>query len=189
MTRHNLNFVNINRRVITDDLAQQKELVLRLHNLNVFQLDEENHSQLSQIIRDFAMEPSTYKNIFTFIGLCLKTILSDKTGIIYLFHRRECVKLEFFLRQLNIHADSYSAQTEQLRKLFIVEHWRTSAKPVIIIATTAFGLGLDKPDVDFVIQAELFTNVNEIVQMAGRAGRAGQQSLCLNLYSFNDYKE
>uniref|UniRef100_A0ABD2XT00 DNA 3'-5' helicase n=1 Tax=Trichogramma kaykai TaxID=54128 RepID=A0ABD2XT00_9HYME len=58
----------------------------------------------------------------------------------------------------------------------------------IMIATSAFGMGIDKPDTKFVVIYELPDSMDTLVQMIGRAGRNGEKAYGLILYSFGDYQ-
>ena len=62
-----------------------------------------------------------------------------------------------------------------------------SGKIQIIIATIAFGLGINKPDVRFVIHFQMACGLNEYIQETGRAGRDQQPAECFMLYDKKDY--
>ncbi len=69
---------------------------------------------------------------------------------------------------------------KQMQREFI------NGKNVIVLATNAFGMGIDKPDIRFVIHAEVPSSVEAYYQEIGRAGRDGKDSLCMLLYNQDD---
>lgn len=108
-----------------------------------------------------------------------------ESGIIYCHSRNNVEKLTDKLQQKGINALAYHAGLEDdVRKAnqdrFIKE------ETVVIVATVAFGMGIDKPNVRFVIHADLPSNLERYYQETGRAGRDGLDSDCLLLFSLGD---
>ncbi|WP_108822073.1 ATP-dependent DNA helicase RecQ [Dysgonomonas sp. Marseille-P4361] len=107
------------------------------------------------------------------------------SGIVYVRSRQKTKELSDFLSQQNVSVDYFHAgltNTEKNRKLI---SWKENAIRVIV-CTNAFGMGIDKPDVRFVIHMDLPNSIEEYFQEAGRAGRDGNKSYAIILYNKQD---
>jgi len=107
----------------------------------------------------------------------------DGSGIVYARTRRRCEELAELLRQQGHEADHYHAGLENRA---LVQDRFMSGGTRIIVATVAFGMGVDKADIRFIIHYELPDSVEAYYQEAGRAGRDGQPAHCILLYSPGD---
>lgn len=110
---------------------------------------------------------------------------NGKSGIIYCLSRKKVEELAETLRVNGIsvlpyHAGMDSAQRTQNQDKFLME------KVQIIVATIAFGMGIDKPDVRFVIHYDMPKSLEGYYQETGRGGRDGGEGKCIAYYAYKD---
>jgi len=110
-------------------------------------------------------------------------------GIIYAGKRRDCEYISNFLGAISVRTEYFHAKREEHEKKSIQERFMDDDHPQsldVIAATNAFGLGVDKANIRFVIHSAVTGTVEEYFQEAGRAGRDGLRALCILLYSYDD---
>lgn len=109
------------------------------------------------------------------------------SGIIYCIRRDTCEYLALRLSECGIGAKPYHAGLENMEKEKVLHNWRVNQPGYgVIVATTAFGMGIDKPDVRFVIHWQVPKSFEGFYQEAGRAGRDGRAALCIVYYGRED---
>ena len=113
---------------------------------------------------------------------------SSKSGIIYCLSRKKVEELAEILKANEIKAAAYHAGLDsgtrsQTQDDFLME------KIDVIVATIAFGMGIDKPDVRFVIHYDIPKSLEGYFQETGRAGRDGGEGICLAFYSYKDLQK
>jgi ATP-dependent DNA helicase RecQ len=123
------------------------------------------------------------------MGRLLKLIDKNPgTGIVYVRNRRRTKEIAEYLQHFKISADYYNAglDTESRDKKQL--EWMTG-KTQVIVATNAFGMGIDKPDVRWVVHLDIPDTLEAYFQEAGRGGRDLKPSIAVMLYDSNDIKE
>ncbi len=121
-------------------------------------------------------------------GRLLKIVNNVKdSGIVYVRNRRKCREVSEFLSKNNIKSTYYHAGLEQRIRERRQEEWMKDKKQVIV-ATNAFGMGIDKPGVRFVVHYDLPDSLEAYFQEAGRAGRDGKRAYAVLLYEEADIR-
>jgi ATP-dependent DNA helicase RecQ len=102
-------------------------------------------------------------------------------GIVYATTRKECEELAGHLRRSGVHAAAYHAGMGASERSEAPERFMTDELSVVV-ATVAFGMGVDKPNVRFVVHASVPGSLPAYMQESGRAGRDGKDAECVVLY-------
>lgn len=154
-----------------------KDIQMRLHfqEENVFKMSFERKN-LAYIIRKTENKTGELLHILRRM---------PGSAIIYVRNRRRTKEITELLHNEGITADFYHAGLDDATKDLRQQRWQTGESRVIV-ATNAFGMGIDKPDVRIVIHLDLPDSIEAYFQEAGRAGRDGEKAYAVILYSKSD---
>ncbi|XP_066258986.1 ATP-dependent DNA helicase RecQ [Euwallacea similis] len=119
------------------------------------------------------------------IAALITSKFPKKSGIVYCLSRGDCDKMADDFIQLGVKAKPYHAGMSDKVREAIQREWMQDQFHVIV-ATIAFGMGIDKPDVRFVIHNSVPKSVEAFYQESGRAGRDGEVSYSYLYYSYGD---
>ena len=125
------------------------------------------------------------KGIVNNIADLIKERYVGKSGIIYCLSRKSCEQVAQKLSDLGIRASHYHAGMESTERSDVQRKWQSNEYHVIV-ATIAFGMGIDKADVRYVIHHTLPKSLEGYYQETGRAGRDGKRSECYLYYQYAD---
>ncbi|XP_055534231.1 ATP-dependent DNA helicase Q1-like [Wyeomyia smithii] len=130
-------------------------------------------------------KPADKEELNDFLAELIKTRYRNMSGIIYTYSVKDTEELSVQLMQREIKVLPYHASLVAKDRTRTHKKWMHNEIQVIV-ATNAFGMGIDKPDVRFVIHHTLCKSMESFYQESGRAGRDGKRSDCILLYRFQD---
>ncbi|XP_055820803.1 ATP-dependent DNA helicase Q-like 2 isoform X5 [Solanum dulcamara] len=135
-----------------------------------------NRPNLYYMVRE---KSSIAKTVIDEIAEYIRTSYpNSESGIVYCFSRKECEQVAQELRERGISADHYHADMDVNARERVHLRW-SNGKLQVIVGTVAFGMGINKPDVRFVIHHSLSKSMETYYQESGRAGRDGLPSECV----------
>ncbi|KAI7828859.1 hypothetical protein BC939DRAFT_443129 [Gamsiella multidivaricata] len=133
----------------------------------------------------YEVRPKTAK-IYSDIHAFITATYPGACGIIYCTSKRACEEMADKLRnEFGLSAQHYHAGLDKSDRIAIQKSWQEGSTQ-IIVATVAFGMGIDKPNVRFVIHHSLPQSLEGYYQETGRAGRDGDNAYCLLFYTYRD---
>lgn len=159
-----------NKQVLADISKNLALVAPKIHQKSFFK------ANLAYQIFRFEDKLQQLINIFT------KT---KKPAIVYVNSRKKTAQIANFLNANNFKATFYHAGLSSVEKKIAFTNWMTEKTP-IIVATNAFGMGIDKANVGIVIHLNLPSSIENYVQETGRAGRNNKKAFAALLYNNND---
>ena len=159
----------------TPEVVKDIQVQLHFNKGNVFRMsfERENLAYVVRYTEDKANE--------------LLHILRRQPGsaIVYVRNRRRTKEIASLLQEAGIKADFYHAGLDDAARDIRQQRWQKDESRVIV-ATNAFGMGIDKPDVRLVVHMDLPDSIEAYFQEAGRAGRDGNKAYAVILYAKSD---
>ena len=159
----------------TPEVVKDIQARLQFRHKNVFRMSFERNN-LAYIVRKTENKTAELLHI-------LRSM--PGSAIIYARNRRRTKEITELLNNEHITADFYHAGLDDATKDIRQHRWQ-SGESRVMVATNAFGMGIDKPDVRIVIHMDLPDSIEAYFQEAGRAGRDGQKAYAVILYAKSD---
>ncbi|GMT17145.1 hypothetical protein PFISCL1PPCAC_8442 [Pristionchus fissidentatus] len=182
----------------TANTKAQEDIIkqLDLKKVQIFKTSTFRDNLFYDIIMKDLVQGSSEDHMLRFIRRCLRMDVEKKekgkkigdwigSGIVYCRTRDECEQMAMSFNNAGMPALVYHAGLSPKIRDEVQEKWMKNQVPVIA-ATIAFGMGIDKPDVRFVIHWTCPSSLSAYYQESGRAGRDGKRSYCRVYYSKAD---
>lgn len=177
--KHHFPQVPISALTATATDTVQRDIIqtLGLHNAVSFKGSFNRHNLKYSVQRITSKAGSTVAEIIK------KNFPPRSCGIVYCISKKDCEEMAAVLRKEGIRASYYHADASEKNEK--QEQW-TRDELQVLCATVAFGMGINKPDVRFVIHAAMPKSIEGYYQESGRAGRDGLSSKCFLLFAAGD---
>uniref|UniRef100_F6ZAY9 ATP-dependent DNA helicase n=1 Tax=Monodelphis domestica TaxID=13616 RepID=F6ZAY9_MONDO len=130
-------------------------------------------------------KPSNTEDFIEDVVKLINGRYKGQSGIIYCFSQKDSEQVTISLQKLGIQAGAYHANMEPKDKTKVHKNWSAN-KIQVEVATVAFGMGIDKPDVRFVIHHSMSKSMENYYQESGRAGRDDLKADCILYSGFGD---
>ncbi|XP_046543863.1 ATP-dependent DNA helicase Q1-like isoform X2 [Haliotis rubra] len=165
----------------TTKVLQDVKKILAIPNCHLFRASF-NRPNLYYEVRP---KPSAQKDSMDEIQELIKSRFRGQSGIVYCFSRKDAEEVTMELQKRGIKAGCYHGDLSSKERSRVHKLW-TASQIHVVVATVAFGMGIDKPDVRFVIHHSLSKSMENLYQESGRAGRDDKLSHCIVFFRFAD---
>ncbi|GAW80249.1 ATP-dependent DNA helicase Q1 [Plasmodium gonderi] len=174
-----------NKEIDQDEKEEEGEEEESLNSLRIVRTSFNRPNLKYVIVYSDLLKTEKKKSIFHIIQ---EKRNMNKIGIIYCFKRNTCDEISKYLREQGFQALSYHAGLTNSARKKIQEKW-VNGNANILVATIAFGMGIDRKDVSFIIHFNLPKSIENYYQESGRSGRNGNVSFCYLYYSKEDVEK
>ncbi|CAF0754232.1 unnamed protein product [Adineta steineri] len=155
--------------------------ILKIPNCILFRAPFNRKNLLYEVLH----KSDVGKDAFHELVNCIQHRFDQQSGIVYCLSQKDAEEVCRELQRHCIKAGCYHAGLSALSRTQVHSKWLRNQLHVIC-ATIAFGMGIDKPDVRFVIHHSLSKSIENFYQESGRAGRDDKQSYCILFFRFGD---
>ena len=165
----------------TSKVLDDVKKILNIPHTQLFRASFNRPNLFYQVLQ----KPNSKDETMDMIHSIIKSRFKGKSGIVYCFSKKESEEVTFELNNRGITAGCYHADVDAKVRSQVHRRW-LSGDILVVVATVAFGMGIDKPDVRFVIHHSISKSMENLYQESGRAGRDDKRSDCIVLYKLTD---
>lgn len=166
----------------TEKVQNDIIVALKMQNCSVFKMSFNRPNLFYEVVE----KKDTNQSYGTILQFIQDHHFENKSGLIFCMSANDTESLCNFLNEYNLKCKFYHGQMKNIKERHEVQRLWTTGKIKIIIATMAFGMGIDKADVRFVIHHTIPKSLDAYYQESGRAGRDGKLAYSLILYNVTD---
>ncbi|KAK3583264.1 hypothetical protein CHS0354_011151 [Potamilus streckersoni] len=165
----------------TSKVLEDVKKILNIPNCYVFKASFNRPNLYYEVREKSGVQTEAMDEIYKLI----QNQFPNQSGIVYCFSKKEADDVTTELTRRGIKVGCYHADLMAVERSRVHQAWLAD-KIHVVVATVAFGMGIDKPDVRFVIHNSLSKSMENLYQESGRAGRDDKKSHCILFYRLQD---